>query len=259
MFNKRIIVLAILLVFVSASAHARKTRYVATNHRFNYVSINEIKGKDAEDRGITQPAVLEKDKVASALRSIYITKKNFGSKKVHLIRLFNDDSIEFLSENMTKAFSQASSSEEIGFSYLLKDPLIIIRNDRLVIGYAWVHNNNEIYFRFAKLYAQITGDVDKRGEERKAIDRSTSLRVALKEGPGQKKVGDDILIVNIDSPELASANTVEAAPQIAPQTEIQTAEGTVEERLSKLNNLKNEGLITDSEYKKKKKEILKGL
>lgn len=185
------LVLCTLLLFVTAgTAWAAKTTYVATNHRFNYVKLKEVSGSIVEARGMTHPATLDETGLRAALASINLSRSHVIKKEIDSQRVFDDRAIDFLAPNLVRAFSQATPDEVVVFSYLSKDPLFIIRNDHLNICEAWVHGD-ELHIKFEKFYAKITGDVDKRGNEARAIARARGLRVKLELGDGQKMGVDD--------------------------------------------------------------------
>lgn len=276
---------------------AAKTTYIATNHRFNYVKLKEVKSSVAAERDMTHPKDLDTLGLKEALRSVKLSRSYIIKKEVDTQRVFDDDSIEFLAPNLAKAFSQANDREEIVFSYLMKNPRFILRNDRLNLGVMWI-SGNELHIKFKKLYAKVTGDIDKRGNEAKAIARARGLRMKLDLGQGQTMgLGDpDELVLNLnynyaETPERAKpipTTTRTMSGEIVPVpgvgTKTKTATGTeggtmasnstpatteatttadttnsVKGRLQSLEELKNEGVITDKEYKEKRKEILKDL
>jgi hypothetical protein len=298
------IALAVIVTW-PAAVLAAKTTYIATNHRFNYVKLKEVKSSVATEREMTHPKDLDTLGLKEALKSIKLSRSYIIKKEVDTQRVFDDASIDFLAHNLAKAFAQANDREEIVFSYLMKNPRFILRNDRLNLGVMWI-SGNELHIQFKKLYAKVTGDIDKRGNEAKAIARSRGLRIRLELGPGQHMgLGDkDELVLNLnynyaETPESAkplptttktmsgeivpvpgvgtttetttntaggstmASNSKTATPMATATTanEATTAgtAGSVKTRLQSLETLKEEGLITDKEYKAKRKEILKDL
>lgn len=295
------------LILWPALAQARKTTYIATNHRFNYVKLKEVKSSVAAERHMTQPVQLDRQGLREALKSIKLSRSYIIKKEVDTQHVFNDTSIDFLAPNLAKAFSQANDREEIVFSYLMKNPLFILRNDRLNLGKMWV-SGNELHIKFIKLYAKVTGDTDKRGNEAKAVARSRGLRIKLELGPGQQVAIEDhseiILNLNYNYAEvpeaakplptstktmsgeivpvpgaettttapaggtMASNSTPMATTATTETTATTTTTGTaatagtattVKDRLQFLEELKKEGVISNKEYKEKRREILKDL
>ena len=288
---KKIIFLVLVCFLFAASAWAAKTTYVATNHRFNYVKIKEVSGKIAEARQMTHPATVDEQGLREALASIKLSRSYLIKKEVDTQQVFEESDINFLAPNLVKAFAQATALEEVVFSYLSKNPIFILRNDRINIAKAWIHDN-ELHVKFEKLYAKIIGDVDKRGNEAKAISKAQGLRINLELGEGQKYGIDDHEEIVLDmhrsyakppEPEKKQTEATTMAGEKIP-FEQQEAKATspsdkklknakksadtapppppaptVEERLKKLEELKKSGLINKKEFEEKKKEILKEL
>jgi len=181
---KRILLSVTIICIFACTAHAAKTTYIATNHRFNYVKLKEVKGRVVEARMMTQPATIDETGLRAALASVKLARSYIIKKEVDTQRVFDDRAIDFLAPNMVRAFAKATPMENVVFSYLSKNPIVILRNDRLNIAVAWIHEN-ELHIEFKKLFAKVTGDVDKRGGERRAASRARGLRVKLDLGPGQ--------------------------------------------------------------------------
>lgn len=286
------------IALLPAMASAGKTTYVATNHRFNYVKLKEVGGRLAEERLMTHPVIINEQGLRTALASIKLERGSLFKKEAETREVFDDDAINFLAPNFVRAFKQATPMEEVVFSYLSKNPLFIIRNDRINIGHAWIHED-ELHISFEKIFAKITGDVDKRGNEARAIARSMGVRVKLEVGPGQQigqekyeivlnlhhnyaeetkveeaplvdvtMAGDQIRKGESKGTEVSQTGAKaapararqivkkeESAPGTADSAEAQTTKG----RLETLEQLKRDGLISDKEYKAKRKEILKDI
>ncbi|MBI4212098.1 MAG: hypothetical protein HY540_05610 [Deltaproteobacteria bacterium] len=253
------LLIAVLTVMVANDAGAKKTTYVATNHRFNYVKRDEVSHKLAAERQMNHPADVDEAKLREALASIRIAKKSFGEEDAKTHEAFGESAINFLAVNLSKAFREAASNEEIVFSYLDKDPIFIIRNDRLTIGTVWIHGN-ELHVQFQKLWAKMTIDTDRRGNERKAASMARGMRIAFDPAPNQKLGLDDAkeLIIDLSAQVNVAAEPAEKTTEIAVKG-TPTHAPDAKERLQKLEALKKEGLITDKEYAEKRKEILQGL
>lgn len=288
---KKILLMAVAMALVSSVAFAAKTTYIVTNKRFNYVKIKEISGNVAEERQMTHPVILDETGLRAALASVKLSRSFIISKDVDTQEVFDERAINFLAPNLVKAFEKAGPKEEIVFSYLSKNPFFIIRNDRLSICKTWIHGD-ELHIKFEKLYAKILGDVDKRGNEARAIAYAQGLRVKLELGEGQKLGIDDTEEIVLDihhnyvkkpeapvvpepvtmagekpaaSDEVAVKDKSKKADKKAkaemeavappPTPEVKTAEA----RLKELDELKEQGLVNKKEYGEKRKEILKDL
>lgn len=188
---KRIVIaIAALALLAPAAALAKKVTYIYDNHRFNFVRLEEIKPAEAVKRGMTHPIQLDEQGVRAALASINLSRAYVIKKEVDTQQVFSEAAVNFLAPNLVQAFSKARENEQVGFSYLSKEPIFILRNDRLSLGEAWV-TGNELHIKFDKLYAKVTGDTDKRGNEAKAVSNAQGLRVKLEMMPGQKMGIDD--------------------------------------------------------------------
>ncbi len=185
-----IVLAAAVLLVLAATAEAAKTTYIVTNHRFNYVKLKEVKDSVAESRKMTHPAQIDELGLRTALASINLSRSYVIKKEVDSQQVFDDSALNFLAPNLATAFMQAKANEEVVFSYLSKQPLFILRNDRLNLGRAWI-SGNELHIRFDKLYAKVLGDTDKRGGEGEAVAKAQGLRVRLELGPGQALGVDD--------------------------------------------------------------------
>ena len=185
MMRIRTAVVTAVLVLLSVSAFAAKTTYVTTNHRFDWVKLKEVSSQVAGERQMTHPVTIDEQGLRAALASIQLSRSFVIKKEVDTQRVFDDDTVNALAGAMAKAFSMATDRDEVVFSSLNKNPLFILRNDRLNLGQAWVHEN-ELHIKFDKLYAKLIGDTDKRGNEAKIIAKAQGLRISLELGAGQK-------------------------------------------------------------------------
>lgn len=286
---KKIIILIMALCMSDGVAYAAKTTYIATNHRFNFVKLKEVRGSVMESRQMTHPVTLDEQGLRTALASIKLSRSYLIKKEVDTQRIFDDTAIDFLAPALVRAFAEAGPNEQVVFSYLSKSPIIIIRNDRLNICEAWIRND-ELHIKFEKLFAKITMDIDKRGNETRAIAQAQGLRVKLELGEGQNLgVSDpDEVVLNLHynyavkpEPEKEPEPTTMAGEKVPqPQEPQKGARAKAEkgtgkeppvtqasepdkrsatERLKELEQLKKDKLVSKKEYEEKRKEILKGL
>jgi hypothetical protein len=271
---KRIISISVLVACLAlpALAYAKKSTYVVTNRRLNYVKLVEVKAKDAEERNITHPVDIPEQKMREILASLKLSKGHLLSDKVDSREIYDEKAIDFLASALSRAFRDAQPNEEVQFSYVVKNPYFILRNDRLTMVDAWV-SGNELFLEFRKLYAKLTGDTDKRGYTSKTVNRARGLRVSLELGPGQTMaaVGSKTMIVNLaqdySMPKPMPATDETAVKQMASNEHTTTSSAAVAapaadettRRLEKIDMLRKRGLISNKEYKQKKAEILKDL
>ena len=281
---RKVVVLVLIAALWSSIAVAKKTTYIVTDHRFNYVKLVEVNAKEAGELGITQPRDIDDARMRAMLASIKMSRRHVISKEVDTQEAFDERSINYLAPALAKAFRQGSSNEVVVFSFLMKNPHFILRDDRLNLGRAWIHDN-ELHVKFDKLYAKLTGDTDAKGNEAKAIARARGLRTDLEFGPGQQagEKNPEELVIDLNHDFVSDATAIAAkAPaeteketkskkkgkkdiakaedQAATAAPAATAPADdVKGRLEALEQLKKDKLITEKEYKEKKKEILKDL
>ncbi len=285
---KRMIVAAVVMagLLAPASALAKKTTYIVTNGRLNYVKLVEIKPSEAEDRSMTHPVDIPEQTMRDILASLKLSKGHLFSDEADTREVFDERAISYLAPALSRAFREAKENEEVQFSFVVKDPFFVIRNDRLTMVTAWV-SGNELYLNYKKLFAKLTGDTDKRGNLSKVVSRAKGVRVSMELGPGQTMaaVGSDTMVVDLkhDFTPVATATTGTAAStgkekttvskhtkkskysrrEVGEVTSAETPEATaapaeksVTQRLEELETLRERKLISRKEYNEKKKEIL---
>ncbi len=79
---KPVVLLALAVVLAPAISCAAKSTYIATNHRFNYVKLKEVKASVAEERGMTHPATVDEQGLKIALEAIRLSRSFVIKKKV---------------------------------------------------------------------------------------------------------------------------------------------------------------------------------
>ncbi len=267
---RKVLLFTLIVSLMPTACLAKKTTYITTNHRLNYVKVQEVKRDVAETRKMDHPRTISELQMRGILKSIKLNRRHLIEEKVkHDLSVFNEPAINFLAPAMVKAFKQAKPNEEVTFSFLVKDPIFVLRNDRINIADCWIHNN-ELHMKFHKLYAKVTGDIDKRGYSRRAVSRARGLRLAFEIGPGQKMGINDpkelVVDLNYDftkaKPKLLAETTDEFNESKA---ESRSSAGeklvndNIKKRLERLEDLKKEKLITQKEYDQKRKEILEEL
>lgn len=262
---KRSLLLVAALMLIPVSLWARKTTTIATNHRFNAVKLSEVSLKEAEKRGISHPVDVDETRLREILASLKLSKQYMVRKDVASQDIFGEMALDFLAPNLAAAFRKAAVTDEVLFSFLDKHPDFIMRNDRLTVGRAWIHGD-EVHIAFDKLYAKVTGDTDKRGNEAKLAARARGLRVSLALEPGQRMSpqNPEEVIIDLKAP-LATATPSpeeddgEGDGGGGEGKEEEKDQATTEERLQELKGLREKDLISRKEYEAKRKEILNGL
>lgn len=307
--------LVILMLLVSLPAVA-KSKFIYNNGRFNYVKIETMDKSELKTRQPTQPFTISEEKMKQILQNINISRSFILKKEVETQEVFDERAVNFLAAKLVDAFAQATDKDKVVISYLTKDPIFVLRNDRLTIATMWVQGT-DLYITFDKLAAKMIGDYDKRGDHTKMVANAKGLRMSIEVGEGQSYGSDtDVLVIDTT---FDYSKIVKAEEPLSPQAEAKKAKKEAQEkarveakakedaeykvirepsddpkgaqlvkkekiknpepvkteatagitqaeppkttkaRLKELDQLKDDGLITDKEYKQKRKEILEGL
>lgn len=249
-------------------ARATKTTYVVTDRKFNFVKRVELKKKELKKRGeVSHPCTFNEFQLSQMLAPIRLNKKLVLSKKTEEMDVFEKSNLDWLVPPIVQAFKDARPNEEVIFSFVTHSPKFLIRDDRLTIVRSWVAGG-ELHLVFRKLMAKLPNSYDKLSDVTEAMNRAQGLRVSLELQQGQQygKTTDELVLAIPHTERLAAAETKTAAAPVTPAVsepkKIQAAapvEDSVAQRLKELQDLKDEGLITQKDYEKKKKDILRDL
>lgn len=228
-----------------------------TNDRMDFVKLVIMKTKEAKERAAQHPAVISLDKMKQYLGAVLVSEKDLLKKSPEVVKVFNDKAINFLSPILVKAFSQAKPDQMVVFSWLTKEPYVVLRNDRIVIGECWV-TNNQLHIQFNKLLAKLIGDTDKRGNFNTVLDRSKGLRIHLLASTVLSPIGKQDLeaVIPLDG----DFTTVGDVDSVAGGDDSNvTARRSMKDRLSDLDQLRKDKMITEVEYQNKRKALLNSL
>ncbi len=270
------LIFTLIVCLISTAVLAKTAKVIYSNGRFNEVRISDLSKKDAEKIAPTHPVTISEEKMRTYLRDLKLSRSFIISKEVESQDIFDDRAINFLAPKLIEGLSQATDKQMVEFSYLTKDPIFILRNDRLTIGRVWM-KGTDLYITFDKLFAKLLGDYDKRGNTSKTVMKSRGLRISLDVRDGQSygdSTGEIIIDTTHDFSKPATM-TADAEAGTAPEKAVEEAKDkgktakaaavvpepqrTVRDRLKELDQLKQDGLITEKDYKRKKDEILRGL
>lgn len=282
----------LLAFFLGLSPSFASTRiWQQNNNPANYVVLEKMKEAKAEDLILNHPYTFDPKKFTDMLLSLRYNKALLFRKDVEDSQVFFDvDTLETkFVPHIIEAFQKASPEEAVVFSIVQKDPLFIIRNDRLNVIRAYVAQDG-LHLEFIKTDAKLLGDYQAHTTGKKLIDSSKGIGVTLEPQPGQKlsftNPREVILEMNYDfaaqvdkkaeeeemkkqqekeekkrSKRVSSSETQPGGQTIRRPVPFNpsTPPKTTEDRLKELKQLKDQGLITPQEYESKKKEILKEL
>ncbi|MBL7685605.1 MAG: SHOCT domain-containing protein [Deltaproteobacteria bacterium] len=282
-FNRLLIALVLSFSFVNL-AHAELI-WKQANNPANYVVLEKAKGNIAEESVINHPYSFDPKKLTDMLLSLRYNKALAFRKDLEDRQVFFDaDTLEnkFV-PHIVEAFQKASPEQVVVFSIVQKDPYFIVRNDRLNVVRAYVAQDG-LHVTFIKTDAKLLGDYQAHMTGAKKIEQAKGLGITLEPQSGQKLSFNDtreiILDLNYDFASLVDKKADEeeakekdtknknrrsnkdakdaSTAQASPSTSAVPAKSPTE-RLVELKKLKDQGLISASEYEAKKKEILKDL
>ncbi|MBU4485065.1 SHOCT domain-containing protein [bacterium] len=289
MYRKTIIALVFLMI-LPAISHAKRTKYLFNNNRFDFIKLEEVKSKEADKRGANHPYNLSLNAVKKALSSIKLHKSFLISKKIEEQKLYDDRDVDMLAPHIVQAFSESTVYDEVVFSNLTKNPNFVFRNDRLTMASMWIVEN-ELHMKFQKLYAKLDGDYTNRGSMQRVANRAKGLRVKFDLEEGQSMDSSDELILDLNyfesgknkgavveeddgdesgdndgetdvakkrkTPKKKSKSKGSKYSKKEPvELSASSSQPAIKERLKTLGDLKKEGLINEEEYQAKRKSIL---
>lgn len=244
-----------------AIVQAKKTTYVFTDRKFNFVKRVELKKKELQKRGkVNHPYAIDPMILRKNLSEVQVSRKILLSEKVEESHIFNNQSLENIVPHLIQAFAEATIQEEVAVSFLKEEKNNLVRDDRLTILKAWIVED-KLVLKFQKLMAKVPNSYDRIGDVQQAINRSQGLRVSLDLQPGQEYgESTDELVLNLKLV-VGSASKKEplTVPETPPVPDANKPETNNEGRLVELKQLKDKGLITEKEYDQKREEILKKL
>ncbi len=259
---------------ISSTAGADQYIYKSTN-KIDFIKLDKAK-KSEKEGGLTHPYTFDGDQMRSILRSVHFNKKILLLKDVENRQLFDEGNVEFLTPYLIEAFQKAGPETVVVASYFTRDTKLVIQNDRLTIFRAYVKGDG-LHIKFTKTYAKLLGDRTTKGLER-TLDEARSMRVSLELQPGQNRIQVEPEEIVFDLAhygpggksaeervaEKKGKKKVEAKSDSARASSAPVASASEEERiksirvrLKELDQMKKDELITEKEYKKKRKDLLK--
>ncbi|MBI1909525.1 MAG: hypothetical protein HYS22_05090 [Deltaproteobacteria bacterium] len=267
----------LLIGFLVVPLFAQASDYLYRG-RVEFIKIEGAGKKILKKQTLTHPHHFDDNQMRGILSAIKFSKKAIIMKSVDRERLFNDKAVEFLLPYFIRAFDQMNEKELLAFAYIDQNPKFLIRNDRLTTAKMFVEGG-KLHIRFSKLYAKLLGDYQRKGSEH-LINDARGINVSLEYGPGVEPSaeGEEEITLNLaydftkDPPALIAGTDKDKKnkkgkgaekkkPESQPTTPAPKAEAgkTPRERLKELDHLRNEELITDKEYREKRREVLKDL
>lgn len=247
----------------AAKAEAKQQRFedegvFYTNGRMDFVRLQDMRGSELKDRAPQHPATITVDQMKNYLLSVTVSEKDLLKKTPEIVQVFSEKSVGFLAPILVKAFSKVQPNQMVVLSWLTKDPMFVLRNDRIVIAECWV-KDDQLHMQFNKLLAKLVGDTDKRGDFDQIVNRAKGLRINLLPSAVIAVVGkrgtEAVISMNGDFSGLDAPNTIAG-------TNVDTnarAQRSINDRLADLDQLRRDKMVTEAEYQAKRKAMLDSL
>ena len=275
--NSALCLLLAIVMFVP-NVDAKKSKYIYRK-RAEWVKVIKLSQKQMGDVALAHPVSnITTQEIQLILESVEMSKGSGFLNKQKIKNVFSKEEAAKYAPLIASGLKQAQNNQIVNLSIVHKRPQLIMRNDYLSI--VNIYKTQEgLHLNFRKIFARLDGDYEQASNMDRAIRRAKSIRVGLAPKQGQKLGVDNNMEIIFDSQFLSTipANLAEntstttkesvktygkiqnkiAQPQV--QNVQNGFENSLETRLQKLESLKNKGLISSSEYKSKKKEILRDL
>ena len=233
-----------------------------------------------------QPVVIEPANLVAALAKLRVQE---GSA-TEAVPLFGNDAARRLAAPLSTALSRAAADQDILFAIEMLQKAAIFgskpvsvsgrafyQNERLhlIIGELHVSTVPPEYKNYPigypkpdrRLHPHQTGERSREAHYDPAAHFETGDDVTLFVQDGKPR--DDWLVLNVSalaSPDQRAAVTATSAPSVTPQNPLPASAGaakpstsvppSIEERLRRLKHLREQDLITEEEYNRKRSEIL---
>lgn len=275
------------VLFIPA-AHA-KSDYLYRN-RANWVKLIKLSNKQLAGVELKHPAEgLTTPQIEAMLLSLTMNKGSFFKKEVKTNEIFSIEEAKKFAPFIEDALSRAEPNQVVNVSLVHQRALFILKNDFLSMLNVFVADDG-VHFYFTKLFAKLGSDYEQASKMDTAISKAKGVRVSLEAKPGQTLAADaDEVVMNPgydfaanvhrtvpaeqeyrvgEDREEAPAEAVEkkrskkadvAKRASKDSTDDVETDDNVTARLKKLDDLKKQKLITDAEYREKRKEILGAL
>lgn len=247
----------------AAKAEAKQQKFEEegifyTNGRMDFVKLDTLKEKEVKERAPQHPATISLDQMKNYLLSVTVSEKDLLKKSPDIVQVFNEKSVGFLAPILVKAFSKVQPNQMVVLSWLTKDPMFVLRNDRIVIAECWV-KDDQLHMKFNKLLAKLVGDTDKKGDFDQIVNRAKGLRIKLLPSAvvavAGKKGTEAVISMNGDFSGLDAPDVIAGGSSASKVR----AQRTVKDRLTDLDQLRKDKMITEGEYQNKRKALLDSL
>jgi len=241
------------------------------------VRLQPFNGDSHQDglRGFTHPFLLSPEDWKHILKSIRVQSRNevflFFTTKGPVEPAFTEDEIDYLSATLSRVFAQARPDERVVFAlsrhrssdlteittggwFVNGSSLhLVLANYRYAVTMPTVRAllwQDPLWTKAGPFYDLAPGEhqtvVEEEGSPRRLFSPSLpSLSIAYKQ-----------LLLGELAPQLTGRKYAAPGQLSPPPDQTSPASLSIEERLQMLKRLKDQGLITEEEYRNKKKQLL---
>jgi len=236
--------------------------------RINWVKLDELSKKQLGGFTLKHPYTgVDEREMQAMLQSIQMNKGSALKSDIKTSEVFDIDEARKYAPLIVQALAKAAPNEVVNISLVHKRSKMVLRNDYLTMVNIFVTDDG-VHFYFGKLFAKLEGDYMEVSSMNDTIRRAKNSRVSLSASEGQKLAfnsENEIILdpgYNFDSADeslavqTGSVNKVQTLPKTKVATPTPEPSLSLDERLKKLADLKEQGLISEKEYKTRKKEIL---
>lgn len=264
--KKIIIALTLAGLMAMPTAGFAKGKNYVYRSRANWVKLVKLSNKQLAGVTLVHPVTeITAPQMEAMLLSLTMSKASLFKKDLNTNEIFSIEEARKYAPYLVQALKQAGPNQVVNVSVVHERPYWVIQKDFLSM--INVYKDEEgVHFNFSKLFAKLTSDYEQASKLDKAINDAKSMRVGLEAQPGQKLAYSSSEEVILD-PNFDFVNNVNRTVvaqekyRVGANTDDNAAlqTGSASERLKALEELKAQKLISDSEYRKKRKEIMKGL
>lgn len=218
----------------------------------SYIAIVEFKNDPLSP--YQHPTEIDKSLMTKALESLKYQEISFfkWSKPKALFELAE---AELFGEQLVQAFKEANSNQIVEFCLDVKRKVLLLPKTFIVCGVSFLRDDN-LHLVFSSLLTE----EEKWQEEAKKEDPRRVASLEMKRIYADKPVSYPTVDKQSKMFREAHSNwAIVDLEYIKAISEEQKTDMSIEERLRKLKELLDAGLITQEEYEEKRKEILKEL
>ncbi|MCB9475889.1 MAG: SHOCT domain-containing protein [Deltaproteobacteria bacterium] len=264
---RRLLILALAALMVSSCTKAGIKSSEVYRDDLDVIELAWETDKDGNvvEASYDHPAQVDEKKLAAWLSSLtYSEYVFFEWRKKN--EVFDDQEVAKLAKPVSQALAKATSNQWVRFEVTSYKRDLLFKSKRLATGWFWVEDG-----RLNLVLGNFRLELHKDEEAYPGDPRSKFSLMNYKLDPGsfygppavepsddyRRKEHDNWLVVDVAAlPDMPVKTDAAAAPAPTPTPVLPQEERTTAERLQELQNLHDQGLISDEEFEAKRREIL---